>query len=199
MRTAILAFLHAATVLFPAVAIVLPKPSPHSWETDVPMALITMTNMAVALIFLLLHFYAEYCEYRRQSGHAGALSLFSILLQVFVVAILAIRLYVRLGTPPWVPRQNYGPYFALWVRGSLQALYSWGMMAINYTLCVIGYVFLLSLYQSSSQSRTSEEVTPLLASGRWTLSSFLCEAICHISYSIYQEFCHMQCDFAVLL
>jgi hypothetical protein len=162
MRTAILAFLHAATVLFPAVAIVLPKPSPHSWETDVPMALITMTNVVVAPLFLLLQFYAQYRECRRQSGHAGAFSLLSLSMQVFVMAILAIRLFIRLGTPPRVPRQNYGPYFALWVWDSLRAFYTWGMLATNYTVCVVSYVFLLGLYWSSSRGRTSGELTPLL-------------------------------------
>jgi hypothetical protein len=163
MRTAILAFLHTATVLFPAVAIVLPKPSPHSWEIGVPMALITMTNVVVAPVFLLLQFYAQYREHRRQSGHAGALSLLSLSMQVFVMATLAIRLFIRLGTPPWVPRQNYGPYLALWVWDSLRAFYTWGMSAINYTVCAVGSIFLLSLYWSSSQSRTSGELVPLLA------------------------------------
>jgi hypothetical protein len=163
MRTAILAFLHAATVLFPAVAIALPKPSTHSWETDVPMALITMTNVVVAPVFLLLQFYAQYREHRRQSGHARTLSLLSLSMQVPVVAILAIRLFIRLGMPPWVPRQNYGPYLALWVWDSLRAFYTWGMLAINYAVCVVGYVFLLRLYWSSSQSRTRGELTPLLA------------------------------------
>jgi hypothetical protein len=127
------------------------------------MALITMTNVAVAPVFLLLQFYAQYREYCRQSGHAGALSLLSLSIQVFVLAILAIRLFIRLGTPPWVPRQNYGTYFALWVWDSLRALYTWGMLAINYTVCVIGSIFLLSLYWSSSQSTTSGESAPLLA------------------------------------
>lgn len=162
MRTAILAFLHAAAVLLPAVAITLPEPSPHSWETDVPTALITMTNMIAAPLFLLLQILAQYREYRRQSGQAGALSLLSLSIQVPVVAILAIRLFIRLGTPPWVPRHNYGPYFALWVWDSLQAFYSWGMLAINYAVCVVGCVFLLSLYWSRSQSRTSGEHAPLL-------------------------------------
>jgi hypothetical protein len=163
MRIAILAFLHAAAVLFPAVAIVLPTPSPHSWETDVPTALITMTNMIMAPLFLLLQFSAQFREYRRQSGNPGALSLLSLSIQVLVMSVLAIRLFIRLGTPPWVPRHNYGPYFALWVWDSLQALYSWGMLAINYTVCVMGYFFLLSLYWSSSQSSTGGELAPLLA------------------------------------
>lgn len=163
MRTATLAFLHAAAVLLPAVAITLPKPSPHSWETDVPTALITMTNMIAAPLFLLLQILAQYREHRRQSGQAGALSLLSLSIQVPVIAILAIRLFIRLGAPPWVPRHNYGPYLALWVWDSLQAFYSWGMLAINYAVCVVGYVFLLGLYWSSSQSRTSGELAPLLA------------------------------------
>lgn len=145
MRTAILAFLHAAAVLFPVIAIALPTPPPHSWGTDVPTALITMNNMVVAPVFLLLQFYAQYREYRRQSGQAGALTLLSLSIQVPVIAILAIRLFIRLGTPPWVPRHIYGPYFALWVLDSLQAFYSWGMLAINYTVCVVGYIFLLGL------------------------------------------------------
>ena len=128
-----------------------------------PTALITMTNMFMAPLFLLLQFFAQHREYRRQFGHAGALSLLSLSMQVFVTAILAVRLFIRLEMPPWVPRQNYGPYFALWVWDSLQALYSWGMLAINYTACVVGYLFLLSLYWSSSQNRTSGELTPLLA------------------------------------
>lgn len=146
MRTAVLAFLHAATVLFPAVAITLPKPSPHSWETDVPTALMTMTSLSMAQLFHLLQIFAQCRKHRGQLGHAGALSLLSLSIQVPVVAILAIRPFIRLGTPVWVPCRNYGPYFALWVCDSLQAFYSWGMLAINYTVCVIGYIFLLSLY-----------------------------------------------------
>jgi hypothetical protein len=163
MRTAVLALLHAATVLFPTVAIVLPTPSPHSWDTDVPTALITMTNMVAAPLFTLLRFYSQYREFRRQSGNAGALSLLSLSIQVPVTTILAIRLFIRLGTPPWVPRQNYGPRFALWVWDSLQAMYSWGMLPINYTMCVVGYIFLLGLYLFDGYDRTDVDTTPLLA------------------------------------
>ena len=162
MRTAILAFLYAAAVLFPAIAIALPTPSPHSWETDVPTALTTITNIFMAPLFLFLQISAQLREYRRQSGHAGAISLLSLSMQVLVMAFLAIRLFIRLGTPPWVPRHNYGSYFALWVWGTLQAFYSWDMLAVNYTVCVVGYVFLLGLYWSSSQGRTSGEFAPLL-------------------------------------
>lgn len=163
MSTAIQAFLHAAIVVFPAVAITLPKPSSHSWETDVPTALITMTNMVVAPLFNLLQFYVQYREYRRQSGDAGALSLLSLSIQVPVLAMLAIRLFIRLGTPPWIPRHSYGPYFGLWVWDTLQALYSWGMLAINYTIYAIGCVFLLGIYVLNGASRTSGELAPLLA------------------------------------
>jgi hypothetical protein len=110
------------------------------------MALITMTNMVVAPLCALLHFNAQYGEYRRQSGDAGALSLLSLSLQVPVVALVTIRLFIRLGKPPRVPRQNYGPQFALWAWDSLQVMYSWSMLAINYTVCAVGYNFLLSLY-----------------------------------------------------
>jgi ABC-type dipeptide/oligopeptide/nickel transport system permease component len=150
MRTAILAFLHAATVLFPAVAIVLPKPSPHSWETDVPMALITMTNVVVAPLFLLLQFYAQYRECRRQSGHAGAFSLLSLSMQVFVMAILAIRLFIRLGTPPRVPRQNYGPYFALWVWDSTHGV-CWRLI-IQFVLLAT-YFYLAFIGQAAGAGR----------------------------------------------
>jgi hypothetical protein len=156
--TAIQAFIHAAIVLFPAIAIALPKPSPHSWETDVPMALITMTN-----IFVLLQFYTQYREYRRQSGNPGALSILSLAFQPPVMAILAIRWFIRLGVLPWVPRHTYGPYFALWVWDSVRALYAWGMLAINFSVYVAGCVLLLALYSLSGRSRADGELAPLLA------------------------------------
>jgi hypothetical protein len=163
MSIAILAFLQAAIVLFPAVAIALPTPSPHSWETDVPMALITMTNMVVAPLIAPLQIYAQYREYRRQSGDAGALSLLSHSTQMPVLTILVVRLFIRLGEPPRVPRQNYGPQFALWAWDSLQVMYSWGMLAINYTVCAVGYTFLLSLYLFSRYHGTDGASTPLLS------------------------------------
>jgi hypothetical protein len=163
MSTATQAFIYAAIVLFPAVYIALPRPSPHSWETDVPMALITMTNMAVAPIFVLLQFYTQFREYRRQSGNPGALSMLSLAFQAPVISILAIRWFIRLGVLPWVPRHTYGPYFALWVWDSVRALYAWGMLAINFAVYVAGCILLLAFYSLSGRGSTNGELAPLLA------------------------------------
>lgn len=163
LGTAIQAFLHAAIVLLPAVAITLPKPSSHSWDTDVPMALITFTNMLVAPLSLLLQYYVQYREYRRQSGGSGTLSLLALYIQVPVMAVLAIRWFVRLGTPPWVARHTYGPYFGLWVWDISRAFHSWGMLAVLYTISATGCFFSLSLHFLNGHNTTEEELAPLLA------------------------------------
>lgn len=163
MSTAILVFLHAAIVLFPAVAITLPKPSPHSLEIDIPGALITMANMVLAPLSLLLQFWAQYREHRRQAGEPGALSIPSLFIQVPVLTVLAIRLFVRLGTVPWFSRHTYGPHFALWVMDMLRALYSWGFLAINYAAYLVGCVFLLSLYLLANRNESNGGLAPLLA------------------------------------
>lgn len=98
-RVAIQAFLHAAVVVLPAVAIALPKPSPPSWNTGIPTGLLGMANRIVAPVFILLQFNTQIREFRRQNGELGRLSMLSIGLQALVMALVSVRWFVRLGLP----------------------------------------------------------------------------------------------------
>jgi hypothetical protein len=152
---AIQAFLQAVVVVLPAVAITLPKPSPPSWNTGIPTGLIGMANRIVAPVFILLQFYTQVRELRRQNGELGCLSMLSIGLQTLVMALVSVRWFVRLGSPhhdrgevdkmPWVVR----------LLEMLPILYSWGMLAIDYAACAIGYALLLCYY---ALGRHDEEV-----------------------------------------
>jgi len=93
------AFLHAVVVVLPAVAIALPKPSPPSWNTGIPTALIGMTNRVVAPFFIFLQFCAQVQEFRRQNRESGSLSILSLVLQALVLALVSVRWFARLGLP----------------------------------------------------------------------------------------------------
>ena len=145
----IIAFLHAAIVLFPIVAITVPKPSEHIFGKDISMALISMSNLVVAPCFVALQFYAQYREMRSQHGRPGALSLLSLGLQVLMTVALAIRWLLRLGDPTWT--RNVPVPIWLW--------YQWGFPAINYALHALGCAFLLVCYLFASRGTTQYGVS----------------------------------------
>jgi len=148
-RISIQAFLHAATVVVPAIAITLPKPSSPAWDTDVPTALIGMADQIVAPISMLLQFYAQFCEFRHQHGTPGCLSVFSLALQAVAMALVSLRWFVRLGTPRYdrgdVDKMSLVE--RLW--DALPIVYAWGMLAINYATCALRNVFLFCCYAVS--------------------------------------------------
>jgi nitrate reductase NapE component len=152
----VMAFLHTAIVLFPIVAITLPKPSGHTFGRDIWTSLISMSNLVVAPCFVTLQFYAQYQEMRSQHGRPGALSLPSLGLQVLIAVALAIRWLLRLGDPTW--DRNLPVPIWLW--------YQWGFPAINYALHALGCAFLLVCYLFTARGTAgyglSEDRLPLL-------------------------------------
>jgi hypothetical protein len=151
-RISIQAFLHAVVVVLPAGVISLPKPSAPSWDTDVPMTLIDMANRAVAPISLLLQFYAQFRDFHRQNGESGSLSLLSLGLQAFVMLLVSIRWFVRLGTPHYDRGDVDKMSLLVHLWDTLPILYAWGMLAINYAACAIGYALLFCCYTLGRQS-----------------------------------------------
>ena len=151
----IAAFLHAAVVLFPAVAAALPKPSGHSWNNDILLALVIMSNQVVAPCFVVLQFVAQYWEMRVQKGDPGALSLLSVGLQVPTMMALGYRWLLRLGNPTW----GHAPAPAwLW--------YQWAFPSVNYVVHAVGCALLLACYLFSARGTAahggSEDRMPLL-------------------------------------
>lgn len=142
----IIVFLHAAIVVFPAIAIALPKPSAPSMGTDAIMALTNMTNTIVAPLFVILQFYAQYKEFRHQNGDPGTLSLLSLSLQALSAALLAYRWLVRLGTPDWIPGDYTGAPFRVWFWDLVKVYYEWGLIAWNFGVHAFGCALLVAFY-----------------------------------------------------
>jgi len=92
---------------------------------------------------------AQFREFRHQNGEPECSSLLSLGLQALVMALVSVRLVIRLGRPhyergdfdkmPWVIR--------MWE--TLPILYEWGMLAINYAACAIGHALLFCCYTLS--------------------------------------------------
>lgn len=132
--------------VFPAVAVALPKPTPHSLNTDLPMALISMANYVIAPVFVVAQFHVRYRELRRSGREAGAVSLLSLCLQALVLMSVSFRWFVRFGQAVWdegdVDRMPL--LVRLWEAATFW--YHWGSLAIHYAVCAIGYTFLLCCY-----------------------------------------------------
>lgn len=161
-NTSITAFSHAAIVLFPIIAITLPKPSGHTFERDILMSLISMSNRVVAPFFVTLQFFAQYREMRMQQGRPGAFSLLSLGLQVPIMAALAVRWVLRLGNPTW--DRNVPAPVQLW--------YEWAFPAINYAIYALGSAILLACYllvlRGTAEYDLPEDRQPLLGEARYT-------------------------------
>lgn len=133
-------------VVLPALAIALPKPSPASWNTGIPIGFIGMANRIVAPVFILLQFYAQVQEFRRQNGEPGSLSLLSLGLQTLVMALMSVRKFARLGSPHYDAGDVDKMPFVVRLLETLPILHAWGMLAINYAACAVGYALLICCY-----------------------------------------------------
>lgn len=151
---ALIAFIHAAIFLFPAVAIALPKPSPHEMGIDIFTGFSAIVNTWVSLVFVALQFYPQHIELRRQAGTPGALSLLALGMQAWVLVIVAVRWLQRLGAPTW---GGQAAPVTLW--------YQWGWLPMNYFINGIGCAVLLGMYlRSRHEGRVGfAEERPLLA------------------------------------
>lgn len=149
-----LAIAHAALFVVPAVAITLPKPSKDLFGDGLVVGLTNIVNCCIAPLSVLVQFCAQYIEIRRQNGQPGALSLLSACLQALVMALIATRLFMRMGRRPHYDRGDmvimpWNMY--LWDLVSIW--YSWGMLAFNYVAVAIGWAVLLCCYYLSEESR----------------------------------------------
>lgn len=132
------AFLHAVIIVLPAVAIALLKPSSPSWNTGIPTGLIGMANRVVAPVFVFLRFHAQSQGFHRQNREPGSLSIHSLGLQALVMALVSIRWFIRLGWPHHDRGDVDKMPVIVRVLDTLQILYAWGVLAINYALCAVG-------------------------------------------------------------
>ena len=150
---AVQAFLHFAVAVLPAALIALPSPSPHEMGMDIMMAILGMTNMVVAIVFVILQFYAQFKEMRSQDGDPGALSVLSLSLQALVVGAVSVRWLMRMGWPTLNP--NYAPPSLWW-------WYTWSMPALNYGLHAFGCAILVLCYRIPFRGGKDQETLPLL-------------------------------------
>jgi hypothetical protein len=111
-----------------------------------------MANRVVAPVSSLLQFYAQIKELRRQNSKPGSLSLLSLGLQALVVALVSARWFVRLGLPHYDPGDVDKMPLVVRLLETLPILYAWGMLAINYAACAIGYTLLICCYAFARHS-----------------------------------------------
>lgn len=114
-----------------------------------------MANRVVAPVFILLQFYVQVQEFRRQDRESGSLSILSLVLQALVLALVSTRWFVRLGSPHYDRGDVDKMPLVVRLWDTLQILYAWGMLAINYAMCAVGYALLICCY---ILGRRSEEV-----------------------------------------
>lgn len=126
---------HAAIFLLSAARLALPRPaSVHLMGPDIIVLVIAKANLLVAPGSLAWSYASQFLESRKVGG-PGSLSLFSLLLQILVLLVVALRWYLRLGAPIW------GEY-----PGVPRLHYEWDFLMINYVLYVTGCTFLLTAY-----------------------------------------------------
>ena len=124
-----------------------------------------MANRVVAPVFTLLQFYTQVQEFRRQNGGPGSLSLLSLGLQALVMALVSVRWFSRLGSPHYDPGDVDKMSLVVRLLEKLPILYAWGMLAINYAVCAVGYALLVCLYvlgQHHEGVALDEEMSRLL-------------------------------------
>ena len=114
-----------------------------------------MANRFVARVFVSLQFYAQVHEFRRQNREPGSLGTLSLVLQALVLALVSIRWFVRLGLTHYDRGDVDKMPLDVHSLATLQILYAWGMLAINYAVCAVGYALLIRCYVLG---RCSEEV-----------------------------------------
>lgn len=132
----LIAALHIVLVVVPAVRFALPKPLTRgSWETGLTMAFISMSNDVMAPCSLVLQFFAQLLQMRKQHTDPGAMSLLSLFLQMLAMSFLSFRWFLRLGRPPWG-----------WVQAEPRIWYQWAFPAVNYLMCAFVSGLLLICY-----------------------------------------------------
>jgi hypothetical protein len=98
---------------------------------------------------VILEFYPQYREMRTQHGTPGSLSLFSLILQALFLGLIAIRWFLRLGTPTWestpMPVYVWLEYFSM--------ILQWAEVPILYTVNAVGNLFLFTLYKMQGSGR----------------------------------------------
>jgi hypothetical protein len=105
-----------------------------------------MANRVVAPFFIFLQFCAQVQEFRRQNREPGSLSILSLGLQALVMALVSIRWFARLGSPRYDRGGVDKIPLAVRLWDTMQILYAWGMLAINYAVCTVGYALLICCY-----------------------------------------------------
>lgn len=133
-----IAFVHAALILFPTMAITLPKPSPQHLGTDIFTGFSAIVNVWMSLA--TLQFYPQYLELQRMSGSPGSLSLLSLEIRAVVTIAVAVRWFQRFGMPNW--ESGYAP-LTMW--------YQWGWLPFNYVIEGISCALLLGMYLRAGQ------------------------------------------------
>lgn len=102
-----IAFVHAALILFPTMAITLPKLSPQHLGTDIFTGFSAIVNIWISLALVTLQFYPQHLELQRTSGSPGSLSLLSLEIRAVVTIAVAVRWFQRFGMPNW--ESGYAP------------------------------------------------------------------------------------------
>lgn len=142
-----MAFLHAGLVVVPAIAITLPKPSEDLLGDGLVVGLTNIVNCYVAPFSVLILFLAQYAELCSQNGQPSALSLLSTCLQALVMALIATRLFMRMGRKPhYDPGEMHLMPWGMYLWDLVGIWYSWGMLAFNYAAVAVGWAVLLFCY-----------------------------------------------------
>ena len=102
-----------------------------------------MTNRVVAPFFKFLQFCAQVQEFRRQNRGPETLSTLSLVLQALVLALVSVRWFARLVLPHYDRGDVDKMPLAVRLWDTMQILYAWGMIAIDYTVCAVGYALLI--------------------------------------------------------
>lgn len=172
---AAVAFIHAALFVFPTVAFALPNPSKLDIGIMIVAGFSLRYNTWIALLSVILQYFAQYFEMKRMLNNPGALSLLSITLQAVILPAVAVRLFLRTGPLPQelraAPTEEFrrAPLlvrWSIWLEGQW-ACYKWRALPINYILHGVGCAVLLSAYLITGRGHgvlgVESEEAPLLA------------------------------------
>lgn len=135
------------------------NPRDYSMSVDSTMmeALIVYLVVSSTPFILLLQFCAQYWELRKMSDY-GALSLRSCCMQAAVMAVIALRLFIKIGitfegVPDW---KDLG--FFRWVLANVLRLYFQGFMSFNFILWIGGAAIIYFATKSSKTGMAKENI-----------------------------------------
>ena len=131
------------------MALALPKPSPHTYGSDIFVGFSAISNTWISLLFVFFQFYPQLVEFRRMSGSPGSLSLLSLGMRAIVMVAIAVRWFLRLEAPTW--RGHYAPP-TMW--------YQWGWLPFNYVIEAFGCVVVLGIYLGAGHVSVGSYLTP---------------------------------------